>query len=129
MKKNSNDFSEEFHKKTKRYIKKFIDDKETFERNEKFWKKINQRTNHNLFKPRFNIIYPEDDETNLKNIKFYSSQIQCYPDQVFISDFHEKWFGRFDKLEMGHGFIQWLFPVILILLLIYSLDSRRRFKF
>jgi hypothetical protein len=81
------------------------------ERNQKFWKKVNQRIDHSLFKPRFNIIYPEDDETNIKNVQFYSGKIQCYPDQLFIHDFHTKWWGRFDKLEMGHSFIQWLFPV------------------
>jgi len=54
---------------------------------------------------------PEDDTTSLDNIKFYSGKIKCKPDNETIDNIHKKWFGQYKFLEVGHGYIQWLFPI------------------
>lgn len=45
------------------------------------------------------------------NLNFYLGKIPSLPDAVRISDFHNDWYGSYDKLEDVHTFIQWLFPL------------------
>ena len=45
------------------------------------------------------------------NVKFYRNQIASKPDGAKIEDIHKNWDGDFERLEMHHGYIQWLFPV------------------
>lgn len=45
------------------------------------------------------------------NFLFYTNKETSKPDCLYISDFHEKWFGDYESLEQSHGFIQWLFPI------------------
>ncbi|KAF4093656.1 hypothetical protein AMELA_G00004260 [Ameiurus melas] len=54
--------------------------------------------------------YLEDDE-ELPNLQFYQNNKPFYPDGVFIEDFHNNWFGDYNKLEYVHSYIQWLFPI------------------
>uniref|UniRef100_A0A3Q3FPD5 Opioid growth factor receptor 2 n=1 Tax=Labrus bergylta TaxID=56723 RepID=A0A3Q3FPD5_9LABR len=35
----------------------------------------------------------------------------CLSSEVYISDFHYDWFGRYEELEYVHTYIQWLFPL------------------
>ena len=51
---------------------------------------------------------PDDPDPNQS---FYFNQIESKPDGALIDTLHESWFGDFDRLEMHHGYIQWLFPV------------------
>lgn len=46
-----------------------------------------------------------------KNVQFYSNEIVCEPDEVFIDFIHDNWFGSYQSLEEKHGYIQWLFPI------------------
>jgi len=57
--------------------------------------------------------YPglEDDPNAKKNLKFYSNEIPSIPDGGLVEFIHEKWWGRYNWLEMHHGYIQWLFPI------------------
>ena len=54
-----------------------------------------------------------DDESgeNDPNVAFYRNQIPSQPDGDFCDAIHQKWHGRYQVLEMHHGYIQWLFPV------------------
>jgi hypothetical protein len=45
------------------------------------------------------------------NADFYSNKIPCQPDGVFLDYIHNHWFGDYQKLELYHGYIQWLFPI------------------
>ncbi|XP_053530040.1 opioid growth factor receptor isoform X2 [Ictalurus punctatus] len=54
--------------------------------------------------------YLEDDE-ELPNLRFYQNNMPFYPDSVLIKDFHNFWFGDYDRLEYVHSYIQWLFPI------------------
>eukprot|EP01080_Neovahlkampfia_damariscottae_P011132 gene11132-3951_t len=54
---------------------------------------------------------PEDDTTSLDNYNFYSGKIKCKPDNETIDNIHKRWFGKYKFLEVGHGYIQWLFPI------------------
>lgn len=51
---------------------------------------------------------PNDPDPNLL---FYMNEIESRPDGALIDMMHEQWWGDFDRLEMHHGYIQWLFPV------------------
>ncbi|KAF8903124.1 opioid growth factor receptor conserved region-domain-containing protein [Gymnopilus junonius] len=65
--------------------------------------------------------YPDvtDDPSCTANLKFYSNNLRCRPDNRTIEEIHEKserlmplwWFGEYGKLEAKHGYIQWLFPI------------------
>ncbi|KAF9483379.1 hypothetical protein BDN70DRAFT_873878 [Pholiota conissans] len=57
--------------------------------------------------------YPDvrEDPSATANFQFYSDNLRCRPDARTISQIHTKWFGDYDKLEYGHGYIQWLFPI------------------
>eukprot|EP01117_Protostelium_nocturnum_P014032 TRINITY_DN5301_c0_g1_i1.p1 TRINITY_DN5301_c0_g1~~TRINITY_DN5301_c0_g1_i1.p1 ORF type:complete len:273 (+),score=65.55 TRINITY_DN5301_c0_g1_i1:1-819(+) len=45
------------------------------------------------------------------NYKFYSGEIASHPSGDFIDDIHRNWFGDYSKLEVHHGYIQWLFSI------------------
>jgi len=45
------------------------------------------------------------------NQQFYFGEIESKPDGDFVDEIHKKWYGDFERLEMHHGYIQWLFPV------------------
>jgi hypothetical protein len=54
--------------------------------------------------------YPDvsEDTSTSVNLKFYSNELRCRPDNMLIDEIHEKWMGEYDLLEQKHGFIQWL---------------------
>jgi len=45
------------------------------------------------------------------NYRFYNGSIPSAPDGAFIDLIHRHWWHNHDKLEIHHGYIQWLFPV------------------
>ena len=45
------------------------------------------------------------------NYDFYMNKTRSYPDGDFIDNIHKKWFGDYHRLEIHHGYIQWLFPL------------------
>ncbi|KAM7402673.1 hypothetical protein PAMP_017891 [Pampus punctatissimus] len=45
------------------------------------------------------------------NLNFYLGLRASSPDGVYISDFHNGWYGEYDTLEYVHTYIQWLFPL------------------
>lgn len=45
------------------------------------------------------------------NLNFYLGNTPSLPDAVTIDEFHNEWYGSYDKLEYVHTFIQWLFPL------------------
>jgi len=45
------------------------------------------------------------------NVKFYFNEITSMPDGAKIDDMHRTWAKDYERLEMHHGYIQWLFPV------------------
>ncbi|KAI0338989.1 hypothetical protein BDW22DRAFT_1432191 [Trametopsis cervina] len=53
----------------------------------------------------------EDDASQARNLEFYSNKRRCQPDNLLISEIHDRWRGDYRKLESSHGFIQWLFPI------------------
>eukprot|EP00760_Papus_ankaliazontas_P007881 PhM_4_TR13580/c0_g1_i1/m.13015 len=57
--------------------------------------------------------YPrkKDLPTKTKNIDFYLNKIPSVPEGDFIDVIHKEWFGDYDRLEVHHGYIQWLFPI------------------
>ncbi|PCH40588.1 hypothetical protein WOLCODRAFT_24194 [Wolfiporia cocos MD-104 SS10] len=57
--------------------------------------------------------YPNlsDDPSSSDNLRFYSNELRCRPDNLLIDELHERWHGDYAKLEHKHGFIQWLFPI------------------
>lgn len=58
------------------------------------------------------VVYREPSgSVSQMNFLFYTNKETSKPDCLYISDFHEKWFGDYENLEMSHGFIQWLFPI------------------
>jgi hypothetical protein len=52
-----------------------------------------------------------DDLSLNDNYKFYNGEIESVPDGDFIDNIHLKWKGKYQKLEVHHGYIQWLFPI------------------
>lgn len=49
-----------------------------------------------------------EDNPNLNdNYRFYANEIPCRPDGAHIDDIHNSWWGRYDKLEHHHKYIQW----------------------
>ena len=57
----------------------------------------------------------DDDYENKKSLKdnlnFLTGKIESRPDGDLINIIHEKWNGDYKKLEIHHGYIQWLFPL------------------
>jgi len=45
------------------------------------------------------------------NLDFYQNREPSRPDGDLIEDIHRRWWGQYDKLEVHHGYIQWLFPI------------------
>jgi len=45
------------------------------------------------------------------NVAFYRNQTPSLPDGDLVDVIHDTWKGQYQKLEMHHGYIQWLFPV------------------
>jgi hypothetical protein len=52
-----------------------------------------------------------NDPRKNANLLFYRNERPMMPDQILIDVFHERCFGRYQALESGHSFIQWLFPI------------------
>merc|ERR1712046_229054 len=64
---------------------------------------------------RFRAGYPgqeemEDDAENL-NERFQRNEIPSVPDGDLIENIHKEWRGDYERLEVHHGYIQWLFPI------------------
>lgn len=57
--------------------------------------------------------FQDDDTTHLNNVKFYKGEITLNEENngEYITDIHQKWFGKYTKLEIKHDYIQWLFPI------------------
>ncbi|TFL01788.1 opioid growth factor receptor conserved region-domain-containing protein [Pterulicium gracile] len=57
--------------------------------------------------------YPDvpDDKRKSANLKFYSNEQRCSPDNMLIDEIHDDWVGEYQLLEQRHGYIQWLFPI------------------
>lgn len=45
------------------------------------------------------------------NLNFYLGSLPSQPDELYISNFHNDWFGDYEALEHVHTYIQWLFPL------------------
>ena len=45
------------------------------------------------------------------NVQFYQNKLASKPDGALVDDMHKQWDGDFERLEMHHGYIQWIFPV------------------
>ncbi|XP_068576597.1 opioid growth factor receptor-like [Cebidichthys violaceus] len=50
-------------------------------------------------------------QDNKPNLQFYLGRKCSEPDGVNIYNFHEEWFGQYNRLECVHSYIQWLFPL------------------
>ncbi|XP_054473182.1 opioid growth factor receptor-like protein 1 [Anoplopoma fimbria] len=48
---------------------------------------------------------------DMPNLNFYLGMECSKPDGVYIQDFHDDWYGQYDRLERVHSYIQWLFPL------------------
>jgi len=46
-----------------------------------------------------------------ENYLFYSGKIPSVPDGDYVDKIHANWWGDTEKLELHHGYIQWLFPI------------------
>ncbi len=57
--------------------------------------------------------YPSqrDDPSLNDNLRFYSNEIRSRPDGDLIDLIHTQWWGDYERLEVHHGYIQWLFPL------------------
>ncbi|CAF1269992.1 unnamed protein product [Rotaria magnacalcarata] len=57
--------------------------------------------------------YPDShQEKNVKdNYNFYTNKMISHPDGDLIDNIHKYWRGDYHRLEMHHGYIQWLFPL------------------
>lgn len=58
--------------------------------------------------------YPDevlDDPRLTRNVAFYSNALASKPDGDFVDRIHSEWWGDHDRLEIHHGYIQWLFPI------------------
>lgn len=45
------------------------------------------------------------------NLNFLTGKIKSKPDGDFIHNIHTEWLHDYKKLEIHHGYIQWLFPL------------------
>ena len=57
--------------------------------------------------------YPnqKDDLSLNDNLRFYSNAIPSRPNGDLVEVIHEEWWGNYRRLEVHHGYIQWLFPL------------------
>ncbi|XP_052464970.1 opioid growth factor receptor isoform X1 [Carassius gibelio] len=53
----------------------------------------------------------EKDKGHFCNLAFHHGQIKSSPDDVHIDEFHQQWWGKYERLENVHSYIQWLFPI------------------
>ncbi|KAF4107548.1 opioid growth factor receptor 2 [Onychostoma macrolepis] len=53
----------------------------------------------------------EQGKGHFYNLEFYRGKLRSSPDELYIDDFHQKWWGEYDLLEDVHSYIQWLFPI------------------
>lgn len=53
----------------------------------------------------------QESSTAIANLEFYTGKIASAPDGDFIDNIHTSWKGEYDRLEVHHGYIQWLFPI------------------
>ena len=66
--------------------------------------------------PQMAFLVVSDEEGDPKqgaNYRFYTGKLPSKPDGAYVREFHEEWFGDYQRLEEEHGFIQWLFPLFL----------------
>lgn len=52
-----------------------------------------------------------DESQQDKNLRFYRNEIKSKPWPGHKIEDMLRWFGKYDKLENNHDFIQWLFPI------------------
>ncbi len=45
------------------------------------------------------------------NLLFYKGELASEPEGAKVDEIHRSWRGDFRRLELHHGYIQWLFPV------------------
>lgn len=43
--------------------------------------------------------------------RFYRNELASHPDGDYVDTIHSTWWGDCAKLEVHHGYIQWLFPI------------------
>ncbi|CAF3675036.1 unnamed protein product [Rotaria socialis] len=57
--------------------------------------------------------YPDSQQNKSvnDNYKFYTNKMFSHPDGDLIDNIHKYWWGDYHRLEMHHGYIQWLFPL------------------
>jgi len=53
---------------------------------------------------------PDDPRIN-DNFLFYTGQRKSKPMGDYIDTIHSDWWGQYEKLEVHHGYIQWIFPI------------------
>ncbi|KAI6114427.1 opioid growth factor receptor conserved region-domain-containing protein [Pisolithus sp. B1] len=53
---------------------------------------------------------PQQTESS-DNLDFYRNRLRCQPDGLLVEEILDQWKGDYNKLEFGHGYIQWLFPI------------------
>ncbi|KAI6099550.1 opioid growth factor receptor conserved region-domain-containing protein [Pisolithus croceorrhizus] len=53
---------------------------------------------------------PQQTESS-DNLEFYRNRLRCQPDGLLVEEILDQWKGDYNKLESGHGYIQWLFPI------------------
>lgn len=53
---------------------------------------------------------PDNLDSN-DNVSFYKNELSSSPDGDLIDNIHQKWWGDYKRLEIHHGYIQWLFPI------------------
>jgi len=46
-----------------------------------------------------------------KNVRFYRNKIASEPEGAKIDTIHAQWARDYNRLEVHHGYIQWLFPI------------------
>lgn len=56
-------------------------------------------------------LHQQDESTKRKNIEFYKNEISSVPSGDKIDTILRDWKGNYSKLEIHHGYIQWLFPL------------------
>ena len=57
--------------------------------------------------------YPRqrDDPARSDNLRFFRNELRSEPSGDFIDAIHSGWLGDYRRLEVHHGYIQWLFPL------------------
>ncbi len=58
--------------------------------------------------------YPGESLNNASlraNLRFYKNEIKSVPDGDFVDAMHDGWWRDYRKLEVHHGYVQWLFPI------------------